>query len=443
MRTVLALLLVAAPALAQEKSKGAPTLDYPPTLPGGKTCVTDQSAEFLKAAATLREGVEIARTAPTVDFLYYPGQDYPGRPWSVWGDGCASGDKYYSAIGDHAAPKGTALLFEYDSTARKFRLLADVRKVLESAGAIPAGMNYSPGKIHSRIDLGSDGWLYYSTHRGSPGTTTDQNGYKGDWIFRTHPESGKTEIVATHPVPKHCIPASVLDPERLIFYGGTAHGKDAPAQGVQFLAFDAREKKVLLATPGGFDRCAIFSRSTGCLYWSGKKYDPKTSTIPASEAPGVRSATEETPQGIVYGTPSGEASGPSHARSELYAFDVKTEKVAWLGSAVVGKQAYITTIDADPTGRYLYYIPGAHGGGPVDGTPVVQFDVKTRKRKVIAFLHPFYANTVGYTLEGTFGSALDPKGEKLYVTWNGQRKGSKGWESCALTVIHIPASERP
>ena len=122
-------------------------------------------------------------------------------------------------------------------------------------------MNYVPAKIHTRVDLGSDGWLYYATHRGSPRTTTDTYGYRGDWVFRTHPGSGKTEIVATHPIPKHAIPMSVLDPERLIFYGGTAFGKDAEIQDVCFFAYDVRKKKVLFSTPGGPKRCAILSNS--------------------------------------------------------------------------------------------------------------------------------------------------------------------------------------
>jgi hypothetical protein len=50
-----------------------------------------------------------------------------------------------------------------------------------------------------------------------------------------------------------------------------------------------------------------------------------------------------------------------------------------LGSGAVAKQEYITSIDADPTGRYLYYIPGAHGGSAGDGGAVVQFDVKTKR----------------------------------------------------------------
>ena len=81
-------------------------------------------------------------------------------------------------------------------------------------------IHYSPGKIHSRLDLGSDGCLYFSTHRGSTKATTDRYHYQGDWILRCDPQTARTEIVTQGPVPKHCIPCSVLDPKRLFFYGG-------------------------------------------------------------------------------------------------------------------------------------------------------------------------------------------------------------------------------
>lgn len=434
-------------AQAQKQKKPAVVLPFPPKLLDGKEVATETSPEFLKRpTGSLKDDVVIAKTPPTIDFLYYPGQDYPGNPWSVWGDGCATDGKYYSAIGDHLAPKGTALVCEYDAATKKFRILANVSKFLESAGALPGDMNYAPAKVHGRVDLGNDGWLYYSTHRGSPGTTTDKNGYKGDWIFRTHPQSGKTEIVAAHPVPKHCIPCSVLDPERLIFYGGTAAGKDATDKGVQFFAYDIKAKKVLYAGPDGPARYMFFAKSTGRLYYTPggegyaaplMRYDPAKGGPPEKVGGeiGLRAATQETPQGFVY-------TASKDADATLWSFNTKTEAIEKLGPAAIGKQAYIATLDADPTGRYLYYTAGAHGGSETEGTAVVQYNVQSKQKKVIAFLHPFCKDKYGCTLKGTFGSAIDAKGDKLYVTWNNSR-GSGAWDSCVLTVIHIPASERP
>jgi hypothetical protein len=433
--TALVAALATVPALASD-------LTWPPKLPGGKASVSDTSPDFLKSPASLLPGVTVAKTAPRVDMLYYPEQDYPGSPWSVWGDSLAVGDKYYSAIGDHAAPQGNGFVYEYDSTTGKLVTLVNTTDILH----LPEG-HYMPGKIHSRIDMGSDGWLYYATHRGSTRVTTDKYHYKGDWIFRTHPETRKTEIVAHGPVPKHCIPTSLLDPDRLIFYGGTAAGEYSDKT-VMFFAYDVRKKKVLHTAVNGPRRYIIFARSTGRMYYMDEvnnrlmRYDPESGKPPQviPGTIGLRAASEETADGYVYTT--GQKDG------RIWRFNTKTEKIEDIAELPVASQTYTTTFDLDPTGRYLYYIPGAHGGSERDGTPVVQFDTQKRTRKVIAFLQPFYEKKYGYVTLGTFGSAVSPDGSKVYVTWNGNRggkdprRGRYAFDTCALTVIHVPESER-
>jgi len=83
-----------------------------------------------------------------------------------------------------------------------------------------------------------------------------------------------------------------------------------------------------------------------------------------------------------------------------------------------------------------------HGVIELTGTPIVQYDTQTKRRKVLAFLEPFYEEKYGCTLKGTYSVAIDPAGDKLYATWNVSRT-SKVWDCCAMTVIHIPPSERP
>ena len=125
-------------------------------------------------------------------------------------------------------------------------------------------------------------------------------------------------------------------------------------------------------------------------------------------------------------------------------FDIKTEKFKDLGPGMVASQSYVTSMDLDMvTQRYIYYVPGAHGGGVKDGTPVVQYDIKTNKRKVVAFLSKFYKEKYGYSADGTFSTAVSPDGSIVYVTWNGSRvPDAKDWDTVAMTAIHIPKSER-
>ncbi len=400
---------------------------------------TATSSDLLKPPAALTD-VPVAKAAPVVDFVLYPGQTYEGNPWSNWGDGLAVNGKYYSAIGDHKGPDGNAFVYEYDTSAKTLRRIVDLRKVLD----LPAG-HYTPGKIHGRLDMGKDGWLYFSTHRGSTKVTTDEYHYKGDWIIRHNPKSGKSEVIAHGPVGKCCIPCSVLDPKRLIFYGSTAAADPADKRNI-FFAYDTINRKVLYSGYGGPGRCMIFAESTGRIYFtpglSGRlhRYDPADGAGPVAldVEIGIRAATQETPQGFVYTVSKEDAA--------IYRFDTKTETAERIGSAPIGTQTYITTIDADPTGRYLYYVPGAHGGSEKDGTAVIQFDTKTRAKKVIAFLHPFLKERYGYIPLGTFSTAVDPAGDKLYITFNGNLGGRKRnrltWDACAIVVIHIPESER-
>jgi hypothetical protein len=432
-----AALLLAVSLLPAQKGKSRATPSFPPKLPGGKS-FTEKSPAFLEAPPGLAKGVAVAKAIPEVDFLYFPGQDYAGRPWSAWGESLFAGGKYYASIGDHLAPAGNAFVFEYDPERKTFRQLLDLRKLL----ALPAG-HYAPGKIHSRLDLGSDGWLYCGTHRGSTRVTTDAYHYKGDWIVRVHPGTGKSEIVAHGPVPKHCIPASVLDPKRLIFYGATAPGSSE--KDGKFFAYDVRKRKVLHSADDGPKRAMVLARSTGRVYYARGsdehlvRFDPEKGgpPVPIEGTIGIRAATAETPAGKVYTVSQGRKGSPT----TVYEFDVRTEKVKVVGPAAVGSQEYVAAIAADPAGRYLYYAPGAHGGADRDGTPVVQMDTKTGARKVIAFLAKHFTARVGCTPKGTYSLAVDDKGARLFITWNSSR-GTRSWDCCALTVVHIPPSER-
>jgi hypothetical protein len=438
---LLAAMICPSAVRAQEK------VSFPPVLPGGNTVASDTSEAFLKAPATLKGDFTIAKSPPTIDFSYLPGQDYPGTPWSCWGDGLAVGGKYYASLGDHYAigkgsdPKhlGNAQVYEYDPENKSYRRMVDLKNLLN----VPEGY-YTPGKIHSRLDLGQDGWVYFSTHRGSVSASKlGPPRFKGDYVVRFQPSTGKSEVVVHGPVPSHSLPNGMLDPKRLIFYGGTA-GPDSYDGPVHFLAYDVQARKVLYSGPNGPARCMILASSTGKVYFvpgagagTLMRYDPDKPAEPPVALQvtlDLRATTLETPQGKVYGI--------SKAGAMLTEFDTRTEKVTELGKASIGGQQYVATIDADPTGRFLYYSAGAHGGGENDGTPVVQFDVKTRQKKVIAFLHPFYKEKYGITITGTFGSAVDPAGDKLYFTWNGNRSGGKAWDTVSLTVIHLPASER-
>ncbi len=407
LRVFIGILVLLPPTLAfaqptNPRKQEKETLTYPPELPGGKRVVTFNSPDLLRKPETIHSDVEVAKTPPTIDLLYYPGQNYPGNPWSVWGDGSAAPGRYYSAIGDHLAPQGNAFVYEYDAESKEFRLLCDVQKLID----LPEG-HYTPGKVHTRVDVGSDGRVYFATHRGSTRVTTDEYHFRGDWVIAADPKSGKAEVLIHAPVAKHCIPTGALDPKRLIFYGGTTAGEPIGGdENIQFFAYDIGAGKVIYTGPRGPSRYLMVSTSTGRVYYTpsteGKtlgqlvRFDPAhpNAPQPIDAYLGLRAATDETPQGIIYTVSQSDGDQPAR----FYAFDVTTEMVRKLGPAAVGTQQYITSIDADPTGRYLYYVPGAHGGSENDGCPIVQFDTQTGRKKVLAFLHPYCREKFGFTL---------------------------------------------
>ena len=418
----------------------AADLSFPPKLTGDAEWITIDSPALIEPPKGFREGIAVAKTAPKVEVAYLPGQTYKGNPWSVWGDSVYANGKYYTAFGDHLAPQGNAFVYEFNPKTKKFRQLIDVRKLIN----LPDG-HYTPGKIHSQLGMGRDGWLYFSTHRGSTRVTTDANHYLGDWLLRANPDSGKSEIVVHAPVAKHCLPTGLLDSKRLIFYAGTHPGNNDP-DGIQFFAYDVANRKMLYNGPNGPARSMIHSSSTGRVYYVPTKsndklvrFDPEKVGPPVEidVTANIRATSDETADGKVYLTSQPEKGGDAM----FSVFDVKTEKIESLGVANVGQQGYITSLDIDATGRFIYYIPGAHGGAEKDGSPVVQFDTKNRTRKVIAFLHPVVQEKAGFIPSGTYSVALSTEGDKLFVTWNSNR-GTKVWDTVTLSVIHIPASER-
>ncbi len=80
-------------------------LSYPPELPGGEEIVRDTSEDFITVpeGVEFREGTEVAQTPPTIDFAYFPGQNY--HRWTNWGGGLGVGEHlFYTSIGDHEEP---------------------------------------------------------------------------------------------------------------------------------------------------------------------------------------------------------------------------------------------------------------------------------------------------------------------------------------------------
>ena len=68
----------------------------------------------------------------------------------------------------------------------------------------------------------------------------------------------------------------------------------------------------------------------------------------------------------------------------------------------------------------------------------LQIDAYAAARQAAALREQLVSEGESFIFETVFS---DPAGDKLFITWNNSR-GSKAWDSCVLTVLHIPESER-
>jgi hypothetical protein len=146
---------------------------------------------------------------------------------------------------------------------------------------------------------------------------------------------------------------------------------------------------------------------------------------------------------------AGDVFGVTHKGGQLFRFRPAENKVELLGPTW-GTGEYTTVTVLSPDERFVYYLPGAHGKASQYGTPVVQYEIATGTRKVLAFLAPTLEAQVGYVPGGTYGVKLSDDGGTLYVNFNGHaadgirpaRMRPNGFGLTSFAAIHVPKSER-
>ncbi len=389
---------------------------------------------LLTPPANLKGDFTVAKTAPDVEIVSFPGQTAGSKLWSSWGDAVfASDGNFYTSVGDHDAPHGTAYVFRVDPREGTVRLVVDYNRAI---GAKDPDA-YTPGKIHGNLVDGGDGWLYFIGYRGSEGKTSEKEGYKGDWLVRYHFATGKTENFGIA-VPNCSVPVLLFDTGSRSLMGLGAPGRSAGTKIDRFFRYSVDEKK-LVVNGGGPDPniARAMAGTDGGLF---VRSDPKSNELATTKTrvPGngqLRAASEPDKNGLAWCITQDGI---------LFSFDTKSEAITEHGDCFVAPPLYTATCKLDPSGRYLYYLPGAHGRSSQLGTPIVQYDTQSKTRKVIAFLSAAVLEERKHNLGGTYGIALNDDGSKLFVNFNGGALGAKqpDFGDCAAVVVTIPASER-
>ncbi len=428
--------------------------------------VTDAAKEFI----TIPEGYpgkrdfEVAKTAPTVDFApnrcqtpYFFPEDNKGL-WSQWGEVTRGPNgRFYMAVGDHRCMDGRVFIVEYDPVKKEQRTVVDVGQLCGWKHG-----QWVDGKIHGKMDVLPDGTLVAATWLGRDVKQEDlDHGYvRGGHLLTYNVYTGMAKY---HGVPLYgdSWPYHSIDPRTGVML---AIGNEQ-----MFMSYDVRNDKLLYGGRPPRDmiwnsRSMLLDDVTGLVYSTNTSkdhnftpskeeyffisFDQRTNMfrqlpckVPVNPVTGLTTAlrayTESrNPEGFFWCV---DYQGTFF---KFYPDEERTEPagVNWDESGV-----YTTSMVMSPKYRYLYYVLSAHSQGYKWGTPVIQYDTKTGKKKAIAFLAPFYQKEYGYLPGGTFGIELSEDGSLLVIHMNGKfgpADGKSAYGQCSVFAVHIPETER-
>ena len=421
---------------------------------------TDTAPEFISIPSDYPEvkDFDVAKTPPAIDFAIVQGLnpfylDDSGI-YGGWGaitegpDGC-----FYFSIGNHRSYGGTAYMIRYDPAAKSQKIVIDSQKV---CGWKPN--EFGDGKFHGDPDIAPNGDMWLLTFFGPYPTQQewDSGKYHGGHIVKFNIFSGKAEDLGI-PLEGGSWPYHTWDWERGVLFGVTEVNN-------YIIAYDTKARKTIYGGSPGlninwYSRANLIDRETGKIYATNSVKDQTEGhkivcwerlnnkfTIMKSETP-KNPETGKSGALRAY-TKRKDADGAFWCfdfYGSMFKFYPAQDKTEFVGMNWGKTGKYTSNICMSPKGRYLYYIPGADTNAYTYGTPVVQYDMKTNRKKVIAFLNDFYLKKYGYSPGGTYGIALDKKGETFFFYMNGKfttkEKGS-GYGRPSLFHLHIPAEER-
>ena len=451
-----------ATAFAAEQS--APE-KWPPPMTGARNGVaTVKSTEFLAVPTSVQKAREaegaatfvVAKTPPVVEIAYHgdlPNRALNGTGWSAWGDILVASDgTVYSATGNHGnnalrpgSGGGEAFVYRWNPLSKTLSKIADLNKIAGGGDGDP-----SWSKVHAGIHE-SAGFIYFTGTLNDGGRSFQTPWTKtvsGGQLFRYDPKSGEIKVALSFP--GESTPTTILDRDRHIWYANF-EGKTSKTD-VALTAVDLLSGKIVFQSPhdavSGSRNLAI--ARDGSVFFNGKgglwKFDPRAKTIADTRSSfpdnsSMRASTEETRAGYIYGATMRPA--------RIFRLAPAKDELEMLGPDFLAGN-YTTVVVLSPDEKYLYYLPGAHGGAAQIGTPVVQWNIATNERKVLAFLKSPKEKATGYSPAGTYGAKMSADGATLYVNFNGSlaqeanppKRQAKNFGLTAFAAIHIPASER-
>jgi len=438
-----------------------------------KKAVVEKSKKMLQIPESVKHlnDFAVAKTPPTIEFAIVPFEnryllqvpkEYHSGVWSNWSQGTyyAPTNKFYAAIGSHGFYKPQLYLVEYDTQTKTIRTTPEINTFLGRADS-----KYGDGKIHGWLDFYNGCELYFCTYwcqYPEPSEEEFQSGYEGGSVMSYNVVTGKFTNFGV-PYKRSSWPYHRMDTRRGLMFGVGMFG--------EFLCYDINKCETRYAgyLPEGmrwYVRTMLVDEETGYVYSTNYlesdstvhfiKYDPTknrfykmNSCVPPNILTGKRGqmrahTKNKTKDGWYMGVVHGDLGGSD---GELFKFYPDEDRVEDLGLCWSGEYCYTASLAMSPDEKYVYYIPGAHGKAYLEGTPLVQLNVKTGQKKILAFLFTHFYKKYGYITGGTYSIKLDEKGEKLFIVFNGafaeyNSKGSDVFGDPSVMLIHIPEAER-
>jgi hypothetical protein len=387
---------------------------------------TDSSPKVLAGDP---KGASIAVTAPTIDFgVFDVDPNRYSTDYGAWGNVVLGPDgKYYFGFGDHATDDrgghDGAILGSYDPATKRHEILMYSKDLFGPSGE---------GKFHGRPDIDpATGDMYlvgfynghvvhyniYSRHGedlGAPVPGTGWPEHTWDWkrnrLFAVGPQDGAVLVydTARHTVIHSGVPVDSATGDRL-HWNSRARLLD-------------RESGNLYGTEDGTNRLIEYNAATG-----------RFSRMGASLAAPMRAWTNVAePDGAFW---------MFDTKGQIYRFLPGQDRVVAQGKNWGTAGWYVTSIARSSDGHYLYYSLSEDKVLPTSqGQPILQYDTRTNRLKVLAFLSPYYKQTDGYATSKIYGVALNSDGSALFAIANGNVQD--GTRLPSMFNIHIPESER-
>jgi hypothetical protein len=407
---------------ATPESTGEPVSAECADLPAGEPFVEGESVQL----ADLGEvgGVR-------VEGALYPRPDYDGNPWSQWGQGWALADgRFYSGLGDHQGMDGNSFVYEYDPGSGSLTMIGDLLSYVDHQ---PGSWGY--GKIHGQMVGGACGEIYLSSYWGTTNDIRFDDSYRGDLLFRLDPQQ-RTIHRMTVPVDQHGQASLAGWAEGGLVYG-EAIDPVLRSQGTEqgpFFAYDVRSETTVFEGPPtphvGYRNVMVDPEGRAYYSIGGAQlavYDPASNTLSTHPhnmpADWLRASTAPAPDGRI-----------AAVTDEPYTFFVlhPSGEIQTLGPA----RGYTASVAMHPDGDRFFYVPDAHGGSALSGTPLVSVDLDTGAEEVIVELNPLAQEHLGLTLGGSYNVVVSPAGDTVYVGMNSGPED--GFGEVVLLIVHLP-----